>query len=387
MLNDPNAPSSVRQPRSIVKIGGAVYACYANPVDNINAPMPMPGWIEWEVENNSFFAADSFSVSFAVSALPEGRKEDWFVQQEEITVEIFAGFPTDPDNFSTDKLTSLIYGVADEVEFDPVRRVIHLSGRDLTGRMIDTKVTDVFVNRTTADVARMMAAKYDLIPKIIDSKGDFGKYYANNINAQLHSGSDWDVLCQAAHLAQFNVYVSGHELHFEPPTDSNQPTYALQWQSDPLTFNGTQLHFTRSLVLAAGIRVTVMSFNHKTGQRAIAIYPESAPSSAQHYTYRIPNLNPKQAQARAESLYKEIAQHEIKLRAELPADLDISTQTVLQVTGTGTIFDQIYYPDAVTRRMSFHDGFKMSVSAKNMTDSNVYKLNASDLAALKRTGA
>jgi phage protein D len=387
MLNDPNAPSVVRHPRSIVKIGGAVYACFANPADNINAPMPMPGWIEWEVENNSFFAADRFSVSFAVSALPDGRKEDWFVQQEEITVEIFAGFPADPDNYDTGQLQSLIYGQADEVEFDPVRRVIHLSGRDLTGRMIDTKVTDVFVNRTTADVARMMAAKYDLLPRITDSKIDFGKYYANNINAQLRSGSDWDVLCQAAHLAQFNVYVSGHELHFEPPTDSNQPTYMLQWQSDPFTFNGTHLHFTRSLILAAGARVTVRSANQKTGKVAQGIYPQSAPSSAQQYTYKFANLNPEQAQARAESLYKEIAQHEIKLRAELPADLDISTQTVLQVSGTGTIFDQKYYPDAVTRRMSFHDGFTMSVTAKNMTDSNVYKLNAADMAVLKSAGA
>jgi hypothetical protein len=39
--------------------------------------------------------------------------------------------------------------------------------------------------------------------------------------------------------------------------------------------------------------------------------------------------------------------------------------TSLRLEGTGTSFDQIYYPESVTRSLFCHDGFKQEVRAKN----------------------
>ena len=55
----------------------------------------------------------------------------------------------------------------------------------------------------------------------------------------------------------------------------------------------------------------------------------------------------------------------MKLKAELPGDTILDTTSVIQVTGTGTAYDQIYYPDSISRYMHWDGGFSMTVSAKN----------------------
>jgi phage protein D len=364
MLNDPNQPSEARRPRGVVKVGGVIFNGDGS-ASVTTAPMPLPGWIEWDVHNNGFYQADRFSVSFAVNALPTDHKEDWFAQQQEINVEIFAGFPADPENYDASQLQSLIYGMVDEVEYDPVARVIHLSGRDMTAKMIDAKTTAVYVNRKSSDIATMIATKYGLNPKVTPTAKMAGKYY-ELVHAHLHhQRSEWDLLCFLAQMEQFSVYVSGHDLHFEPlPVDTAEP-YVLQWQSNPFTFNGTHLRFMRSLTLAKGAQVTVQSFSQKTGKVINQVYPTGAASNAQKYIYRFANLNAEQALQKAQALHKEITLHEVKLSAEMPADNILTAQNTLQVVGTGTVYDQKYFPDEIRRSMSMDRGYTMSVSAKN----------------------
>ncbi len=63
--------------------------------------------------------------------------------------------------------------------------------------------------------------------------------------------------------------------------------------------------------------------------------------------------------------YGEIIAHEMKLRARLPGDNVLTTKNVLRVEGTGTAFDQIYFPNAITRAMSLDEGYTMTIEAKN----------------------
>lgn len=364
MINDPNQPSSVRQPRGIVKVGGKIFNSDGSTnVESIS--LPMSGWIEWEVENNTFYQADRFSISFAVGGLPDNRKEDWFALQQEISVEIFAGFPTDPANYDTSQLQSLIYGLVDEVEFDPIGRVFHLSGRDLTAKMIDSKTTEVFINRKSSDIATLIAAKYGLNAVVTPTSKIVGKYY-ELVNAHLHhQRSEWNLLCFLAQMEQFAVYVSGHDLHFEPLTTDSADAYTLQWQANPFAFNGTRLRFMRSLTLAKGAQVTVQSFSQRGIKPVIQVYPKTAGSNAQKYTFRFANMNAEKAFQKAQALHKEITRHEVKLHADLPADNILTARNVLKVTGTGTAYDQNYFPDSIVRNMSRDSGYTMRVSAKN----------------------
>src|SRR6185312_15026296 len=110
----------VRHPRAIVKLSGTA----------------VDGWISWEVTSNTFYEADTFRVSFAVSDLPPANDANWFSTQKELFVEIFAGFPSNPDKPDPSELKSLIYGRVDEMDFDPLQATINLTGRDLTAVFI-----------------------------------------------------------------------------------------------------------------------------------------------------------------------------------------------------------------------------------------------------------
>ncbi|MGC7986037.1 type IV secretion protein Rhs, partial [Salmonella enterica] len=83
------------------------------------------------------------------------------------------------------------------------------------------------------------------------------------------------------------------------------------------------------------------------------------------YTYTIPGLTQEQALQRAQTIYAELIAHEMKLTATLPGDNILGIDTMVQVMGTGTAWDQTYYPDSVTRRMSFDEGYSMNLHAKN----------------------
>ena len=53
------------------------------------------------------------------------------------------------------------------------------------------------------------------------------------------------------------------------------------------------------------------------------------------------------------------------LNVSLPGDNRLTTRAMVQLVGTGSGWDQMYYPDAVTRHVSFEEGYRMDLRAKN----------------------
>lgn len=363
-----NVQSSVRHPRGLVKINGT----------------PVPGWIEWEVENNRYYEADTFRVTFSLSMLPAAFNRAWWAQQRSVSVEIFAGFPINPENggYESTDLDSLIYGNVDDIEIDPVGGVLELHGRDLTSLLIDTKVNETYRNKRAWEIATILAQRHGLTPKITKTELLSGGYYEIDHARLAVDQSEWDLLHQEAQKEQCVIYVKGTELHFEPqPDPATMTPYILQWQeptddqASP-TFNGTRLHFKRSLTVAKGVVVKVTSFNMKTGKDFTVTYPaghakgispgqSSAPATV--YQRRLANSNPEKMMQYAEGLHREITQHEMNLSADLTADDLLIAGMPVKVAGTGMEFDQLYYADSVRRRMSVSDGYVMSIVAKNVS--------------------
>ncbi|MDE2354607.1 MAG: hypothetical protein KGL17_06250 [Betaproteobacteria bacterium] len=342
----------------------------------------MPGWTEWEVQNNSHYQADTFRVSFALSRLPAQYDAAWWASQTSITIEVLAGFPSDPSNFSDSQLVSWIYGNVDEVEFSPAGGIVTVSGRDLTALLIDTKTTEDFRSQTSSQIAQTLAGRHGLGTDYIVGTGTLaGLIYELDRVQFNHERTEWSLLCYLAGKEEFQVFVSGRDLHFEPRNDPSSVTpYLLRWErprSDRAApaFNGTQLSFTRNLTVARGISVTVRSWQAKQKTVIKSVYPKPAsgitPGSStqkggvQSYVFTRPGLNQAQADAFAQAKHRELTRHEMKLRATLPADDLLAVDSVISVDGTGSQFDQSYFPDTVTRRMSASEGYTMTVSAKN----------------------
>lgn len=342
----------------------------------------MPGWTEWEVQNNSHYQADTFRVSFALSKLPAQYDAAWWASQTGITIEVLAGFPSDPSNFSDSQLVSWIYGNVDEVEFSPAGGIVTVSGRDLTALLIDTKTTEDFRSQTSSQIAKKVAARHGLgTSNITSTSALVGNYYRTDNVFVVHERSEWALLCWLASKEGFEVFVDSQDLYFQPLEDPSTTTpYLLQWdqpRSDRASpaFNGTQLIFSRNLTVARGISVTVRSWHAGKKRTFISVYPKAAvgitagaaspKGGVQSYVFNRPGLTQAQADAFAQAKHRELTRHEMKLRATLPADDLLDAGIVVQVTGTGSQFDQTYFPDSVTRRMSVAEGYTMTVSAKN----------------------
>lgn len=366
MLNTLPVQPTSRQPRAIVKVAGVI----------------VPAWVSWSVNNNTHYQADTFRVTFAATALPAETDANWLSDQKEAFVEIFAGFPADPQRFSEADLDSLIYGQVDDVEYDPVATTVTLTGRDLTAAFIDSKTSVQFQNFTSSQIAEKLAARHGLTVSGPATKTPAGTFYAYDHVSMTDERSEWDLLTYLAENEGFLCYVRRTTLHFEPrPTEQGDP-YAIRWEVDENgqpSANVQDMNLSRSMNVAKGVTVVVRSWNSKQGMGFTAYYPSKskttqpgqASPSRQIYTIRRGGLTQEAATQLAQKTHREITQHEMKLWARLPADNILTQTAMVRLDGTGTKFDQDYYVDSITRSMSVDHGYSMTVSAKNHNPESV----------------
>lgn len=360
---DPSA-DPVRNPRGLVKVEGVT--CTA--------------WIEFEVDSNAFHEADTFEIELAVKDLQAPHDLAWFCDQSTMSMEIFAGFPADPNNVSEADLTLLIKGNVDTLDFDPIGRTIRLNGRDLTSLLIDAKTTEKWQTQTASQIASTLASRHGLTPVVTATSTPVGRYYQIDHVSMTSTDTEWELLTWLATQEGFVVYVKGDELHFEPkPDPADVVPLEIEWEEpdDEYGFHRApivRIGFQRTLTVGKGVIVQVRSWNQKqkTGftatyptSHAKGIKPGSASSPAQVYSYVIGNLTQEQALQRAQALYNEIIRHEMRFNASMPADLETSSTSMVKVSRTGTAFDQLYYVDSVARSMSNGGGFTMDLSGKN----------------------
>lgn len=364
----PMNPGS-RQPRGLVRINGA----------------PVDGWVSWEVSQNTYYEADTFRVSFAVGGMGTLTAQP-FLEQRQLFVEVLAGFPADPAKPGASDLASLIYGRVDDIEFEPVHNMLTLTGRDLTAAFIDARTDDEWQNQTASEIATALASRRGLLPVVTRTTTKVGTYYKREQVRLQANRSEWDMLAWLAREEGFLCFVSGQELHFEPDAATGDP-YVIRWQPADAFTGAPQapvmdLSFSRSLTVAKGVTVVVRSPSTTTKTPVVEGYPSKGKTiqagkaspfgSVQTYYFTVPaNTSPVDCQSFAAKRYAEIVAHEMRLHARLPGDNNLSTRTKLQVTGTGTSFDQTYFPSEIMRTMSIEAGYMMTVTAKNHSPSVV----------------
>jgi hypothetical protein len=342
------------------------------------------GWLSWSVTSNSFYEADTFRVSFASSALPKETDANWFSGQKELFVEILAGFPSDPTAPTEDELDSLIYGRVDEMDFNPLTGVLDLTGRDLTAVFIDSKITSQYVNKTSSEVVQTIVSLHTgLTAQATATKLKTGTYYERDQVQLQASRSEWDLLTYLARQEGFVIYVSGKTVFFEPSPVDESNAYDIHWQppsdanGSPIS-NALEVSFFRNLTVGKGISVTARSPNFQTGKAVVESYPSQPRAIAagkaspfgnvQNFYFTLPaGRSNTEVEQYAKAQYDLIVAHEMKLRARLPADNVLSILTPIKVSGTGTAWDQVYFPRQITREMNLDEGYEMMVEAQNVS--------------------
>ena len=250
-----DAANETRQPRAVVLVDG----------------VRVDGWIDWAVENNAFFTANVFRVSFARSNLPAGRDAAWWSAQARIEIEIRVGFPGDPERFDVGGLASLIIGRVDDVTDNPVTGVLDVTGRDLSADLMDAKTTEKWPNRTASQIAEDLAARHGLQALAKPSTTPAGRYYQID-NVQLtDEATEWDLLTYLARQERAMVFLRGRTLVFGPRDTG--AVWPLHWTAPdddrPYAQSGAlALNCARNLTLARDIIVKVRSWNAKQNREA-----------------------------------------------------------------------------------------------------------------------
>jgi phage protein D len=364
-LNTLPVTPTARNPRGAVKLNGK----------------KIDGWKALEVDNNAFRAADTFRATFALGGLPSGYGADWFAAQTTIEVKIYAtDMPGDAAAYVPPDSDLLVVGNADDINFDPVAGTIELTGRDKTALLIDTKASENFTEKRSSDVATLIAKRRGLTPVVTATTTKIGNFYAHDQAHLKQEQSEWELLTWLASIEDFDVFVQNSELHFQPKVKDTGGHYAIQWRNPTADIpvaasNVISLQLSRSLTIAKGVSVVVNSWNAKQKKGFKATYPKSpkppkpgasGAAAPQIYSYIIAGLTQDQATQRAKSIYDQIVQHMVDLTAYLPGDSLLDCSKLLELRGTGTGWDQIYYPDSVKRSISIDEGYRMEVTAKNI---------------------
>jgi hypothetical protein len=137
--------------------------------------------------------------------------------------------------------------------------------------------------------------------------------------------------------------------------------------------NAVDLKLRRSETIARDVVVNVVSWNQAQGRTFKTTIRKSQADKTtkqsavnpQTYNFWPANLNQVQVNQFANSKIEEITRHERNIQATLPGDALLVTRGLLKLVGTGTSWDQVYYPDTVHREISFERGYCMEVTAKN----------------------
>jgi phage protein D len=353
------------QPRGAVKVNGELII----------------GWTEFELENNNFYSADTFRCHFTGGALPFDRDVPWFCSQQDMYVELFIGFPPNVASYSVADLQSFIYGQADDIDYDPVNNTIVVTGRDLTRVFIDTKTTQKWPNLTASQIATQLAVAHGLTPVVTATTTKAGKFYEIDHVNLTDDRSEWDILNYLADVEGFRVWVRGQSLYFAPAPDPTTTTpYQIVWtpgyKGGTEKANFERVNFKRALTVSRGIQVIIRSWNKKVSHGFTATYPAKVKTiqvgksktgaGAQIYSKTIPNLTQEQAIQRAQNWYQQLVAHEMKFdNMGIPGDNGLDITSIISLSGTGTAFDQQYFPDSISRSLNVDGGYEMTVAAKN----------------------
>lgn len=352
--------NQLRQPRGIILI------------NNVQV-----NWFDIEIMTTTFYLADSYHIQIPLNGQDPLLNLNYWSVTQTLNVQIYIGFPPDPNAFSVQDLDLFMVGDADEIDVDPLSATIRISGRDLTSRLIDTKTTQKFSNQTASSIAIQFANEHGLTPQVTNTTTIVGNFYQTQQTLMTNEYTEWDLLTFLAQQEDFVCFVNKNTLIFEPrPTTSSNP-YILTYQP-PTTqqaspqYNGMQLRLTRSLTLAKDVSVTVKvpygTKNHNaffvkaTSRHTVS---NASRGPVQKYSYVIAGLSQEQALQKAQSILKDITIHEILLDTRLPGDNLLLKDSLIKLQGTNTAYDQLYYPDQVVRTLNAHTGYTMEVSAKN----------------------
>jgi phage protein D len=332
--------------------------------------IPLEGAYEARVESNNYYRPDRFSLRLV-------RGERIINLPDSLTLPESATFTISVRLDRHSDLVTLLVGQGDTSTCDYVSRGIRIDGRDLSAPLQDTPSSDAFSNKTSSEIATILAARHNLIPLVSATDTLVGRYYHGDnsqtaFNQFSRSSTEWDLLAYLARCEGFDVFVAGRTLYFQPTVPT--PAIGCLLRPDDLI----SLRLRRRLRLSGDITVTVKSWDSQQSSAIVqsavsrrlsyasAVGPLGAAPAQQYYLIR-PNLRASDAAAIAKSRVDELSRHEQCIELTMPGELMLTARSSFLLEGTDSDFDQVYQIDAIERVISTTSGFTQRISAHSVS--------------------
>ena len=330
-MRRPEAVLQVEQPQPWVTVDGVV----------------VPGASFVEIESLAYFSADRFRVDFAIGAAGL-TSTSYFAALQAQTIEIELAL-------GAGGFRSMLVGQIDNVRIDLLKNIATLRGRDLSARLIDSEISETFVNQTSSQIARTIAMRQGLLPQVTATATPVGQYYeldharyALGVNAR--ATTEWNLLVWLAQMEAFSLSVTGTTLNFGPPTPA-PPAFLRP---------ADLLALTLDVATTIPTQAVVKSWNSRN---KIVVSGTAGTASGMSTTLVRPNLTAAQADAMASAHLSTLGQHGTILTATMPGELTLTPNAGIVLGGTNSAFDQSYTIDAVSRSIDGRAGFTQVIRA------------------------
>lgn len=258
-------------------------------------------------------------------------------------------------------------GIADDLAFDPIRKIAHIQGRDYSAILGGSTIQSSFSNLTASEIAGMIADQHGFPSNITPTHAMVGSYRAGNYNQMLlndYSGftDQWSLLAALARSEDFDLFFDGQTLVFQPSDSDNVSN--VQFNARDLI----GLRFHRRCPVASQTKVMVKSWDswlnqpvsHEETQSFDWLGEAGSPevdASGNETVFIKPNMSFSGAERLCKNYIESISQDSLYVDATMEGETSLRPGDVMTITGTGTFFDQRYVVRSIDRRFSSGGGF------------------------------
>jgi phage protein D len=326
--------------------------------------------IECTVYLTNYQSASEFTAELALDSADDPGIQFWSNQSGPITASI------EGDNGDGTGQGVLISGTINRVSINMRTRVVSVHGTDQTQKLINTRSDESFQNQTPSQIVTTIAGRHGLTPHVDSSSDKAGKTFDfNNFAFNSDIQNDWDTLVQLAEREGKVVYIIGNDLYWTTAgntTGSNLDiTYTPPTPASYATGNFVELKVMIDYELAtADSKLT----SWHTSKKAPVVGEEpitggsagNAGEGSIEFYDRKPGLTQDQAQAQATSTAKMAGAFQKQIEIDVPGDVTVTQSMMVNLSGTQSSWDQAYYIESVTHKFSTHQGYRMTIEAKNV---------------------
>jgi phage protein D len=310
---------------------------------------------------------DTFSATIPIDASAGFSEAFWASQTSiEATAIFSAGGQQQP----------MVAGNVDEISIDWLNRSVHVSGRDKSSKLTESRVNKKYTNQKSSDIVKDLAQMSGLQAQVSSSGGgdDVSKKYDIDTVHLILNRTPFEAISILAEREGVRWFVDGNTLYFGAQQSGG--AYPIEYQppqSGYITSNTTTLTTRRNLVAARDVESTVKSWHHK--DKKLYQYTAKAPAAqGAHasqkrllgYEMHYPGMNQQQVETLAKTRANETIRHEMGIEVRMPGDLSLDVTQQIALSGTGTLFDQNYDIDELS--FYFESGeegsFSMEITGK-----------------------